>query len=158
MSERTNIFTLRYALDYREEKLSPYREHPVFKPPEDPDVKIWKYMDITKYLSLLDSRALYFARADILAEFDPFEGQYPKEIVLNLLDQAETEDEKNHLKKILGDTAFTKMLIINCWHINDIESYHMWKIYSKRNYGIVIQSTFNKLCARASEETTPRST
>lgn len=126
--------------------MSPYSEHPVFQPPEDPDIKIWKYMDLPKYISLLDKQALYFARADVLAKFDPFEGQYPREFVSSFLDRAKTKQEKKHLKKILRDEDFTRMLIINCWHINDVESYHMWKIYAERNYGIAIQSTFNKLC------------
>jgi len=30
--------------------------------------------------------------------------------------------------------------------MNEVESYHMWKIYADRKYGVAIQSTYNKLC------------
>lgn len=34
--------------------------------------KVWRYMDFTKFVSLLDKRELWFTRADELN--DPFEG------------------------------------------------------------------------------------
>ena len=48
-----------------------YAEHPVFHTP-DGDAVVWRYMDFTKFVSLLDRRALFFARAHKLG--DPFEG------------------------------------------------------------------------------------
>jgi len=104
-------------------------------------------MDFFKYISLLENRALYFCRADILAEkFDPFEGKYPKDIVMKLLNQARTEREREHIFRVLDNPEFKKMLIINCWHINEIESYHMWKVYIERSYGVSIRSTYERLC------------
>ena len=52
----------------------PYEEHPVTEKPEDENVAIWRYLDFTKFVSLLDRRALFFVRADKIAELDPFEG------------------------------------------------------------------------------------
>jgi len=104
-------------------------------------------MDQEKYVSLLEEQALYFTRADVLAEkFDPFEGKFPNDIVMKLLEQTSTERERQHLFRVLENPEFQKMLIINCWHINPVESYHMWEIYSGRGYGISVQSTFDKLC------------
>ena len=48
-----------------------FAEHPDLNPPQDNAV-LWRYMDFTKFVSLLDRRALYFSRADKLG--DPFEG------------------------------------------------------------------------------------
>jgi hypothetical protein len=53
-----------------------YKEHEVFQLPHDRDTYIWRYMDLTKLVSILDSRALWFSRADHLG--DPFEGYPPK--------------------------------------------------------------------------------
>ena len=53
-----------------------YKEHPVFRQPDEPTIKVWRYMDFTKLVSLIDSRRLYFARVDLLG--DPFEGSWPK--------------------------------------------------------------------------------
>ncbi len=46
--------------------------HPVFLSPDDPNIKVWRYLDFTKYVSLLETRSLYFSRSDRLG--DPFEG------------------------------------------------------------------------------------
>src|SRR5919199_3107176 len=54
--------------------------HYVFKEPSNPDIKIWRYMDFAKYVSFLESSALWFSRIDKLNETfegklgDPFEG------------------------------------------------------------------------------------
>ena len=53
-----------------------YKEHPVFEKPENENTKIWRYLDFTKFVSLLDKSALFFTRADRLN--DPFEGSYSK--------------------------------------------------------------------------------
>jgi hypothetical protein len=37
------------------------------------------------------------------------------------------------------------MTAANCWHMNDVESDAMWKIYSAHQDGICIQSTYKKL-------------
>ena len=31
----------------------PYADHEVFRPPENPEVPIWRYMDFTKFVSML---------------------------------------------------------------------------------------------------------
>jgi len=128
-------------------KMSPYAEHPVFEKPDDPDVKIWRYMDFTKFVSMLDKKALYFTRADILAEkYDKFDSLYHPEFVERTL---KLYSDKKTKKRILhffnGQKEFRKENIINCWHINDDESAAMWNTYSHRGYGIAIQSSFNKL-------------
>jgi hypothetical protein len=49
-------------------------QHYVFESPGDPDIPLWRYMDLAKLVSLLDRGALWFARADLLG--DRFEGSY----------------------------------------------------------------------------------
>lgn len=51
-----------------------YEEHEVFTPPTDSDAPIWRYIDFTKLVSMLETKALYFARSDTLG--DRFEGSY----------------------------------------------------------------------------------
>ena len=52
-----------------------YEEHPEFHSPPSEAV-LWRYMDFTKFVSLLDRQALFFARSDKLG--DPFEGSFPR--------------------------------------------------------------------------------
>src|SRR5260370_23091489 len=40
--------------------------------PSDQAVKIWRYMDLAKFVGLVDRDTLFFSRADLLG--DPFEG------------------------------------------------------------------------------------
>jgi hypothetical protein len=45
-----------------------YERNPVFEQPKDEAVKVWRYMDFTKLISLVDSRCLFFSRADKLGD------------------------------------------------------------------------------------------
>ena len=62
-----------------------YQEHPVFKQPPDENIRIWRYMDFTKFVSVLDTQSLFFSRSDRLG--DLFEGAHPTVNVILLLQQ-----------------------------------------------------------------------
>ena len=53
-----------------------YVEHSAFESPTDENAQIWRYLDFTKFVDLLDRRALFFARVDELT--DQFEGSLTK--------------------------------------------------------------------------------
>ena len=118
-----------------------YKEHEAFAPPP-PDAVLWRYMDFTKFVSLLEKQALFFARADKLKD-DPFEGAWPD------LSRARIrkflEEPTGHLVQTL--LPFFKELrrftLINCWHESPHESAAMWKLYSKDDYGIAIKTNFD---------------
>ena len=57
-------------------------EHPSFESPADRDVSIWRYMDLAKFIWILQKKALFFARADQLG--DPYEGHYTEPYVESL--------------------------------------------------------------------------
>jgi hypothetical protein len=121
-----------------------YKQHPVFESPQDLNTKIWRYIDFTKFVSLLDKSALYFSRADKLG--DPFEGSFSKvnvklrpEIYKDKIPQDQLENMSQAYFK------FIKFTFINCWHLNEYESAAMWKLYLKSNEGISIRSTFSRL-------------
>jgi len=127
-----------------------YKEHPTFIQPDNEEIKVWRYMDFTKLVSLIDSRRLYFTRADKFN--DPFEGSWPK---INVAAReyvpddipAEGRDKFLEVMSSLGETNkhWPRYEAINCWHMNDCESAAMWKLYLKSDEGIAIQSTYAKL-------------
>ena len=41
--------------------------------------KIWRYMDFTKFVNLLDTESLFFCRADRF--YDKWEGIFPKKMI-----------------------------------------------------------------------------
>ena len=48
----------------------------LFSPPQNLQIKIWRYMDFTKFVSMLENKGIFFPS---LAMFDdPFEGSYSK--------------------------------------------------------------------------------
>lgn len=130
-----------------------YKEHQIFKRPADLDIPIWRYLDFTKYVSLLDQKSLFFCRSDLLA--DSFEGSYPKlnvtnrsaiydEIVLNIKSVSLKNVTHMPLKDISKHIRF--FTYINSWHMNEHESAAMWSLYLKSEEGVAIKSTFKKLC------------
>jgi len=119
--------------------------HPSFKPPEHPLVKIWRYMDFTKYVHLLSSQSLYFSRSDRFD--DPFEGSYSKhnvEIRPKIYEGKIPENRLLQMSKVYENMRI--WTYINCWHINEYESAAMWKLYAKSNEAIAIQSNYKRLC------------
>ena len=108
-----------------------YVAHDVFVLPENKDTKIWRYMDITKFLSLLDLEQLYFTRIDKFN--DPFEGALPRPFI-----------ERLSSVVVPAFGSLRKHHAVNCWHMNDYESDAMWKLYLKSDEGIAVQSTVRR--------------
>jgi len=125
-----------------------FKEHECFRSPNNLDVKIWRYFDFIKYVSLLDRKALYFCRADLLA--DHFEGSFPIENIKNrdeLYNKMEVElPTKNRMPLKDIPIRIRNYIYINSWHMNEYESAAMWSIYSINEYGIAICSTYKRLC------------
>ena len=120
-----------------------YHEHEAFQKPADENVRIWRYLDFAKFVSMLDNRTLFFARADKLG--DPFEGSYSK---LNIKLRKETHDKipEQKWKELSAiHEKLKRFVLINCWSMGDCESDILWKYYLKSEYGVAVQSTFKRL-------------
>jgi len=145
---------VRYYFEKREYELPPM------------DAKLWRYMDFSKYVSLISKRALFFAAA---SKFDDiFEGAKgianrkeiwdkhyysffvdaiknpPKGYVCDKT-SAEIAHEATRLLNQLTSSGELdrKRTFINCWHENWGESEAMWKLYSKDiDNAIAIQTTY----------------
>lgn len=133
----------------------PYAEHECAKPPENRNARIWRYMDVARYASLLDTRGLFFSRLDHLS--DPFEGALTSETLrlrASQLSQLHTDPKVRQVfVENIGRSmshmhrALRRVTFVNCWHMNDDESMAMWKLYGSEDYGVAIQSTFERLCS-----------
>jgi hypothetical protein len=118
--------------------------HPVFKAPQDQAIKVWRYMDFSKYVSLLDSATLFFARADMLG--DPYEGAtshinrtlwpvvYKDKIPMSVLEK----------RSVYGEWE-RQWTFVNCWHMNEHESDAMWRLYARACDAVAVQSTYARL-------------
>lgn len=54
-------------------------------PELDDDMKIWRYIDLAKLVSMLCRRKLYFASYALLAQSDPYEGLFPEPLFTDAL-------------------------------------------------------------------------
>ena len=120
-----------------------YEEHPTFSPPPQ-DANLWRYMDFTKFVSFLDKKALFFARADKLG--DPFEGSTSQ--VNTALHPIIYEDliRPDVLEQIpVSMQSLRRFHLVNCWHWSEHESDAMWTLYSRQYDGIAIKTDFQAL-------------
>jgi hypothetical protein len=131
----------------------PSTQNKIFVAPDDPNIKIWRYMDFTKFVSMLEHKGLFFSRADCLG--DRFEGSIPR---ANERHQSEIAKDwsPEDLEKLESLKDWRRKerqrMFINCWHINEDESAAMWRLYTKSDEAICIQSTFNRLHHCVDEE------
>lgn len=137
----------------------------------DLPVKIWRYMDLAKFISLLSNEALYFSCPNKFA--DPFEGYLPKSHIkaMSALNQKFINEQllfrdqiiashpdkdsrdfddrfyrgiKQYEKRIKGSLSEVSLKFgVCCWHRNENESEAMWRLY--QSYGIAIESTVEQL-------------
>jgi hypothetical protein len=129
-------------------------QHPSFRLPTNKDIPIWRYMDLGKYLSMLDRRSLFLAKASLLG--DPFEGAPTKFMVAQrdyILANRATDPNLAAYKNVPEGSLKWGVLIkqmvesylISCWHMNEHESAAMWKLYSTSNEAVCIRPSYRRL-------------
>lgn len=108
---------------------------------------VWRYMDFTKFLSLLQYKALFFCSCSSMKDMDPFEGEYPKKNLRKLQDKKQFIKLPSECSKKPWEyrKKFLENVCINCWHANNTENASMWKVYLSSNDGIAIKSTIQNI-------------
>lgn len=119
-------------------------EHPCFPQPQDGSIRVWRYLDLAKFVWLLENQKLYLSRLDLLN--DPYEGTTPKWLAA-VRDQQLREFGGERLEtqapQIIQQSR--RSLYVNCWHLGSIESEAMWRLYCPGENGVSIQTTYTKL-------------
>lgn len=108
--------------------------------------KLWRYMDLSKFISLIEKSALWLARADTFR--DKHEGRFPDDM-RQTIEQAykDFDSEDNSPVKDADDFQgyLRKNTFISCWHKNFDENMVMWEIYGRENNALAIQSTVERM-------------
>lgn len=132
------------------------------------EIKIWRYMDLVKFCSLLTTESLYFACP--LDFNDPYEGFLPRSHIEALSKSVGTivndiKSIRNQIADQVSDTIALDLFDdkiyrmsmlrefreasskfgVSCWHKNEYESEAMWKLYTNSGQGIAIESTIKQL-------------
>jgi hypothetical protein len=103
------------------------------------DLVIWRYMDLPKFLIMLEQRNLYFA---VLEEFeDKWEAVIGRDLSRGI--QVASGSASGTVIQSYLDTF--GHLGISCWYSGPSESIAMWRLYTTSVYGIAIKSTVGHL-------------
>lgn len=133
-----------------------------FQEPQ-PHQKLWRYMSLPKFLSMIQKNSLFFPSLSQYEQSDPWEGlvsknafNYSREIKVHNLDNSKTQIHK--LGEFFGEAfesyvesekesllRLKKIMHVNCWHINDSESDSQWKIYGENEFSLAIVTDFESL-------------
>ena len=128
-----------------------YDKHPCFVTPDDKTL-IWRYINFSKFVSLLESSTLFFPSALKLAEDDPYEGSCARG---NLeFDKLIKSEQKIRQQYRTAVKDIRKGVYINSWYVNEHESAAMWKCYAVHKDGVAIQSTVERFKKAISNDPT----
>jgi hypothetical protein len=117
------------------------KAHELLTAPPDNAV-LWRYMDFTKFVSMLNSSSLYFTQACQME--DKFEGVYPRATI----DRAASGHGLvypgfNPMQTLRHHSDLCRRsMYLSCWHMNPHQSAAMWQLYRKSGEGIAVRTTF----------------
>jgi|GEM_PF-283045 len=115
----------------------------LFMPPVNSDNPVWRYMDFTKYVSMLENGGVFLPTVAMLE--DRFEGSYGRG------NQELRPMIHKHMAPAFGLTAgemvqrLREHVAVSCWHMNERESAAMWRLYARTDEAVCVQTTFRKL-------------
>lgn len=130
---------------------------------------VWRYMDFSKFIAMLDQGGLYLPRAEYLedafegasglasreAEWDKFYHDYFRNIVMSY----PAQDNQKEFSSEMGDLQAKRLLqqiksisksarnqLVSCWHRNETESEAIWRLYCPPPVpGVAIRTSVGKL-------------
>lgn len=139
----------------------PYEPHEEFNLPPA-SARVWRYVSLTKLLSMLETATLFFSRVDLLG--DPWEGS----VSSNTIKAEQTHNQG--IADLLVNTArvppdnadqfrwqvsaerlamfrrnMRAVSYASCWHVGAGESAAMWSQSGRTDAGLAIQSTVGRL-------------
>jgi len=140
-----------------------YQSRSFLKTPRDEE-KLWRYMDLSQFIYLVGESCLYFPSLNQLRKCDDaWEGYLPKAMnepmkEHDIYQSVMLNTNNNHAQaQDVSLTSFKQeqhCYAVNCWHLNEVESVAMWKLYTSGIDGVAIQTTVGRL--KASLELEPR--
>jgi hypothetical protein len=120
-----------------------YKAHPNLPDIKDPDTVLWRYVDLYKWLDLLQTSELHLTRADQME--DRWEGAYSE---VNIAARPSVYGENWPIMAPVMSAMYQHgrtHTYLNCWYMGEGESYAMWKIYDAAGKGVAIRTTAGRL-------------
>lgn len=119
--------------------------------PQNTRQRMWRYLTEERFRQLIQSRTLYFRRVSRFE--DGLEGKLTLRSRQRLLEWFTHKGStlKTAMQEIELYETHSQAFFASCWHMNDHESYLMWKAYA--GMGVAISTTYERL--QASFEDSP---
>ena len=122
-----------------------YYKHPDLALPDDNSI-IWRYMDFSKFQTMLKRNSIFFSRAD--KQTDKFEGEYP----IGMLRELEERWRKTRSDDGISYTFIQwhnereiPSRLLSCWGVDRNESRRRWSEYTASLESVTIRSTIDRL-------------
>jgi len=112
----------------------------------DDDITVWRYMDFSKFESILQNGSIFFSRAD--KQTDKLEGEYPSAMLSELekrLGVLKSDDGKSYTFAQWHVQKEIPSRLLSCWSVGLNESRRMWSAYTATIDSIAIRSTIARL-------------
>src|ERR1022692_4031575 len=116
------------------------------------DTKVWRYMNFSRFIWLLQKKQLWLSRADHLG--DPWEislaGDQLKHVIsrhpIVPLGEGRRPKPENAMQRSERiNKLWRQRTFVSCWNASDHESHALWRIYCGSPDGVAIQTTFSRL-------------
>ncbi|WP_067730854.1 DUF2971 domain-containing protein [Oceanobacillus damuensis] len=125
-------------------------EYNIYNNKMDLSVGIWRYMNFSRFVNLLDSNSLFFSKPSSFR--DPYEGSYSEVDIKRIIGEPDSfvpniksdyDDKRQQLMK--KSKLLLDLVGVSCWHLNNNESAAMWDLYLRSGDGIAIKSNVSNL-------------
>lgn len=110
--------------------------------PDDDDA-LWRYIDFTQLISILETKSLWFSAASGFT--DKWEGGLTERQVEQISDSIPSfvENGADTVRQLYD--ALRATTYISCWHHRDEETASMWELYNDRGKEVAIKTTVGDL-------------
>ncbi|WP_033541171.1 DUF2971 domain-containing protein [Planococcus sp. CAU13] len=133
-------------------------EYNIYNNRLDPETGVWRYMDFSKLVNLLDTASVFFTKP--LNFRDPYEGAFSeidfKRIIgepFSYIPDIKVDFDGVRKNLIQSSRALLNYTGVSCWHLNNYESAAMWDLYLKSGEGIAIKTNVKNLINSMERET-----
>jgi len=127
-------------------------DHESFVDQPAPSQRLWRYMDLARYLSMLGAGALHFSRADQM--LDRWEGAYGAANVLARPVMYGEHYEMMERSRAQTGAFMRSVVHMSCWHLSEVESAAMWDLYQREGRGVAVVTDWASLTQSITSERT----
>jgi hypothetical protein len=123
-----------------------YVNHTDLKTDSVSQLPLWRYMDLWKFLKIINSSSLFFPSISLLG--DQMEGKIPESVYREMKEHDKRNGNEDNFvdvfRNFMEDYSRNKTLILS-WNAAQTESFALWKMYAKDKLGVAIKTDLTRL-------------